>query len=50
MLGVPSNRGAWQETFGSLVRDAGCGDLKHPAGYMFNDLPKVDGPSPSTPS
>lgn len=46
MLGVPSNRGAWQETFGSLVRDAGSGDLAHPAGYMFKDLPEVDGAVP----
>jgi predicted TIM-barrel fold metal-dependent hydrolase len=46
MLGVPSNRGAWQETFGSLVRDSGSGDLKHPAGYMFKDLPEVDGQVP----
>jgi predicted TIM-barrel fold metal-dependent hydrolase len=46
MLGVPSNRGAWQQTFGSLVRDAGSGDLKHPAGYMFHDLPEVDGQVP----
>ena len=43
MLGVPSNRGAWQETFGSLVRDTGSSDLEHPAGYMFKDLPEVDG-------
>ena len=43
MLGVPSNRDAWQETFGNLVRDAGSGDLAHPAGYMFKDLPEVDG-------
>ncbi len=42
MLGVPSNRDAWQGTFGSLVRDPGSQDLKHPAGYMFNDLPEVD--------
>jgi predicted TIM-barrel fold metal-dependent hydrolase len=46
MLGVPSNRGAWQQTFGSLVRDSGSGDLKHPAGYMFHDLPEVDGEVP----
>jgi uncharacterized protein len=46
MLGVPSNRGAWQETFGSLVRDTGSSDLKHPAGYMFKDLPEVDGQVP----
>jgi uncharacterized protein len=46
MLGVPSNRGAWQETFGSLVRDSGSGDLAHPAGYMFKDLPEVDGAVP----
>jgi predicted TIM-barrel fold metal-dependent hydrolase len=46
MLGVPSNRGAWQETFGSLVRDAGSGGLAHPAGYMFKDLPEIDGEVP----
>jgi len=46
MLGVPSNRGAWQQTFGSLVRDSGSNDLKHPAGYMFHDLPEVDGQVP----
>jgi len=46
MLGVPSNRGAWQEAFGSLVRDAGSGGLAHPAGYMFKDLPEVDGEEP----
>jgi predicted TIM-barrel fold metal-dependent hydrolase len=43
MLGVPSDRGAWQETFGSLVRDRGSDELAHPAGYMFKDLPEVDG-------
>ena len=46
MLGVPSNRGAWQETFGTLVRDSGSGGLAHPAGYMFKDLPEVDGEVP----
>jgi predicted TIM-barrel fold metal-dependent hydrolase len=42
MLGVPSNRAAWQKDFGTLVRDKGSGSLAHPAGYMFNDLPEVD--------
>ena len=42
MLGVPSNRASWQKDFGTLVRDTGSGDLKHPAGYMFHDLPEVD--------
>ncbi len=46
MLGVPSNRGTWQETFGNLVRDTGSSDLAHPAGYMFKDLPEVDGEVP----
>jgi predicted TIM-barrel fold metal-dependent hydrolase len=46
MLGVPSNRDAWQATFGSLVRDQGSQELSHPAGYMFKDLPEVDGAVP----
>jgi hypothetical protein len=46
MLGVPSDRSGWQKTFGNLVRDAGSGDLRHPAGYMFADLPEVDGEVP----
>jgi predicted TIM-barrel fold metal-dependent hydrolase len=42
MLGVPSNRAAWQKDFGTLVRDGASEGLKHPAGYMFKDLPEVD--------
>ena len=42
MLGVPSNRDAWQKDFGTLVRDKASSDLKHPGGYMFKDLPEVD--------
>jgi predicted TIM-barrel fold metal-dependent hydrolase len=42
MLGVPSNRAAWQKDFGTLVRDKASGTLAHPAGYMFKDLPTVD--------
>ena len=42
MLGVPSNRDAWQKDFGNLVRDKASSDLKHPGGYMFKDLPEVD--------
>lgn len=33
----------WAQGFGSLVRDRGSKDLDHAAGYMFKDLPKVDG-------
>ena len=46
MLGVPSNRGAWQKTSGASCATAGSGDLAHPAGYMFKDLPEVDGAVP----
>jgi hypothetical protein len=42
MLGVPSNRDSWQKEF-THVHDKGSADLKHPAGYMFKDLPEVDG-------
>jgi predicted TIM-barrel fold metal-dependent hydrolase len=42
MLGVPSNRDSWQKDF-AHVHDKGSADLKHPAGYMFKDLPEVDG-------
>lgn len=42
MLGVPSNRDSWQKDF-SHVHDKASADLKHPAGYMFKDLPEVDG-------
>ncbi len=42
MLGTPSNRDSWQKEF-THVKDAASGDLKHPAGYMFKDLPEVDG-------
>jgi predicted TIM-barrel fold metal-dependent hydrolase len=42
MLGVPSNRSGWQQDFSSLVRDKASADMKHPAGYMFGDLPEVD--------
>jgi predicted TIM-barrel fold metal-dependent hydrolase len=45
MLGVPSNRSSWQKDFGTLVRDSSSGDLRHPAGYMFHDLPEVDAES-----
>jgi hypothetical protein len=41
MLGVPSNRASWQKDFGSLVRDSGSDSLRHPAAYMFKDLPEV---------
>jgi uncharacterized protein len=41
MLGVPSNRDSWQKDF-THVRDKASSDLKHPAGYMFKDLPDVD--------
>jgi predicted TIM-barrel fold metal-dependent hydrolase len=42
MLGVPSNRAAWQKDFGTLVRDKGSESMRHAAGYMFKDLPEVD--------
>ena len=39
MLGVPSNRASWQKDFGTLVRDTGSSDLKHPAGAdLFKQL------------
>jgi uncharacterized protein len=43
MLGVQSNRESWQRDFGTLVRDKGSSELRQPAGYMFKDLPEVDG-------
>jgi predicted TIM-barrel fold metal-dependent hydrolase len=43
MLGVPPKRTGWAADFAGLVRDRGSGELSHPAGYMFNDLPEVDG-------
>ena len=42
MLGTPSNRDSWQKDF-THVKDKASGDLLHPAGYMFKDLPQVDG-------
>jgi hypothetical protein len=42
MLGVPSNRDAWQKDFAGLVRDKDSENLKHAAAYMFKDLPEVD--------
>ncbi len=41
MLGLPSKRDSWQKDFGSLVRDEGSSEFKHPAGYMFKDLPEA---------
>jgi predicted TIM-barrel fold metal-dependent hydrolase len=43
MLGVPSKREQWASDFGALVRDRASRDLRHGAGYMFKDLPEVDG-------
>jgi predicted TIM-barrel fold metal-dependent hydrolase len=43
MLGVPSKREGWTEDFSGLIRDRSSSDLRHPAGYMFKDLPAVDG-------
>ena len=43
MLGVPSKRDNWAKDFGGLVRDKESLGLKHGAGYMFKDLPTVDG-------
>src|SRR5688572_7276575 len=42
MLGLPPDRANWQQSFGTLVRDAGSAELRQPAGYMFKDLPEVD--------
>lgn len=42
MLGVPRAKD-WTEAFSGLVRDKGSAELRHAAGYMFNDLPEVDG-------
>ena len=43
MVTVPGSRDAWQATFAGIVKDAASSDLEHPAGYMFRDLPTVDG-------
>jgi predicted TIM-barrel fold metal-dependent hydrolase len=43
MLGVPSKREQWTSDFGGLVRDQASRGLRHGAGYMFKDLPEVDG-------
>ncbi|MCB0995760.1 MAG: amidohydrolase family protein [Acidimicrobiales bacterium] len=43
MLGVPSNRDDWSASFGSLVKDTESKGFGHGAGYMFKDLPQVDG-------
>ena len=43
MLGVPSKRDQWATDFGNLVRDSASKELRHGAGYMFKDLPEVDG-------
>lgn len=43
MVTVPGSRDAWHQTFAGIVKDAGSRDLDHPAGYMFRDLPTVDG-------
>jgi uncharacterized protein len=45
MLGVPPDRDNWQSAFGNLLRDAGSGRLRQPAGYMFKDLPDVENAS-----
>jgi len=42
MLGVPSDRAAWTAAYERLVKDAGSHELRHPAGYMFTELPEVD--------
>ena len=43
MLGVPSKREGWADDFAGLLRDGSSADLRHPAGYMFKDLPEIDG-------
>ena len=43
MVTVPGSRDAWHQAFAGIVKDAGSKDLDHPAGYMFRDLPTVDG-------
>jgi len=43
MLGVPSRREGWTDDFAGLIHDAASAELRHPAGYMFRDLPEVDG-------
>src|SRR5687768_8376049 len=45
MLGVPPDRDNWQSAFGNLLRDAESARLRQPAGYMFKDLPDVEGAS-----
>ncbi len=43
MVTVPGSRDAWQKAFAGLIKDKASEGLEHPAGYMFNDLPQVDG-------
>lgn len=52
MVTVPGSRAGWRETFAGLLKDSasatglqtGSGAaMQHPAGYMFRDLPEVDG-------
>lgn len=43
MVTVPGSRDAWHQAFAGIVKDAGSRDLEHPAGYMFRELPTIDG-------
>ncbi len=43
MLGVPPNRDAWFASYEGLLKDTESRGFGHGAGYMFKDLPVVDG-------
>ncbi|MEM7285245.1 MAG: amidohydrolase family protein [Actinomycetota bacterium] len=43
MVTVPGSRDAWQQAFAGIVKDTASRELEHPAGYLFRDLPAVDG-------
>lgn len=42
MVGVPSDRGAWQRQFDGLIKDSDSQRQRHPAGHLFHALPEVD--------
>ena len=43
MFTTPIDRGAWHQSFGNLVKDDDSKTHGHAAGYLFSDLPEVDG-------
>lgn len=41
MVTIPGSATDWQRSFAGLIKDAASNDLRHPAGFLFRDLPEA---------